>query len=230
MLSNLKIGVRLGIGFAVTLALLIAVAVISVSRISDLNTEIQLMTNDRFPKTVQANNIIDALNNIARQLRNAYIFSGAEQQRALDAIPAQRKAISDNIEKLEASIKSDKGRELIKKINAARTAYVADQDKFMSLLKADNRAEIVTLLQTGLRTSQSNYLSAINDLINFQVEIMETAGKEAGAKAAEAERMLTILAVIAAMLTALFGFFITRSITRPVGEAVKIADKIAEGD
>lgn len=93
MLNNLKIGVRLGIGFAVTLALLIAIAVIGYTRIGALNLEIDSMANDRFPKTVQANNMIDAINNVARQLRNAYIFSGVEQQKALDAIPEQRKII-----------------------------------------------------------------------------------------------------------------------------------------
>ena len=83
MLNNLKIGVRLGIGFAVTLALLIAIAVIGYTRIGALNLEIDSMANDRFPKTVQANSMIDAINNIARQLRNAYIFTGVEQQKAL---------------------------------------------------------------------------------------------------------------------------------------------------
>ena len=81
MFKNLKIGVRLGIGFAVTLAFLIAIASISYLRITALGGEIELMVNDRFPKTVQANNLIDALNTVARQLRNAYIYTGAEQQK-----------------------------------------------------------------------------------------------------------------------------------------------------
>ena len=110
MFNNLKIGVRLGIGFAVTLILLITIAVLSISSISSLNDDIQMMTNDRFPKTVQANAIVRAINVIARNLRNAALFTGPEQQKALDAIPAQRKIISDNLELLDKSIKSEKAR------------------------------------------------------------------------------------------------------------------------
>ncbi|EKE17872.1 MAG: hypothetical protein ACD_10C00232G0001, partial [uncultured bacterium] len=230
MLNNLKIGVRLGIGFAVTLALLITIALISITRIADLNTDIQLMTNDRFPKTVQANNVIRAINVIARNLRNAVIFSGAEQQNSLDAIAPQRKIITENIEKLEATITAEKGKELLKKISTDRMVYVANQDKLIELIKADKAAEIALFMQTELRTSQTNYINSVDQLIKFQVDIMETAGTAAAENAAQANRLLTILASIAAVLTALFGFFITRSITRPIGQAVTIADKIADGD
>lgn len=72
MFNNLKIGVRLGIGFAITLALLITIASVSYLRMNALSENVESMVNDRFPKTVQANSLIDALNSIARQLRNAY--------------------------------------------------------------------------------------------------------------------------------------------------------------
>lgn len=230
MFNNLKIGVRLGIGFAVTLALLVTIAVLSITNISSLNDDIQQMTNDRFPKTVQANAIVRALNVIARNLRNAALFTGAEQQKALDAIPAQRKIISDNLELLDKSVKSEKGKEIIKKIAGNRVAYVADQDKFIELLKADKRAELPALMQGSLRKSQSDYIASLDELIKFQVDIMEKAGKGAEAAASNAARLLTIISVIATLLTILFAWFITRSITRPVGEALNAATRLAEGD
>jgi methyl-accepting chemotaxis protein len=73
------------------------------------------MIEDKFPKTVQANNIIDAINSIARLLRNAYIYSGEEQKKALDAVGPQRQIITENLDKLEKTITSDKGKELLAK-------------------------------------------------------------------------------------------------------------------
>ena len=134
MFKNLKMGVRLGLGFAVTLAFLISFATLSFMRLGALNDDIEKMVNDRFPKVVQANNMIDAINTIARQLRNAYIYSGAEQQKSIDAIAPERKIITENLEKLEKSIKSEQGKELLKKIQATRAAYVVTQDKFLELL------------------------------------------------------------------------------------------------
>ena len=47
MFKNLKIGVRLGIGFGLTLALLIIISVLSVTRINELNREIDDLVNDK---------------------------------------------------------------------------------------------------------------------------------------------------------------------------------------
>jgi methyl-accepting chemotaxis protein len=77
---------------------------------------------------VQANNVIDAVNAIARHLRNGFIYSGAEQQKSIDSIAVERKTINDNLEKLDKSITSVKGREMLKKVSESRAAYVVDQD------------------------------------------------------------------------------------------------------
>lgn len=230
MFNNLKIGVRLGIGFAITLALLITIASVSYLRMNALSENVESMVNDRFPKTVQANSLIDALNSIARQLRNAYIYTGAEQQKSLDAIPAERKVISENLDKLDKTIRSEKGKEILKNIHAARAAYVVTQDKFIELLKADKKAEIVTLMQGDLRKAQSEYIKAVNVLIDFQTKAMEKSGKDAEETVNGAIRLIMILGAIAALLTIVFAWVITRSITRPINEALNAAVRLAEGD
>ena len=230
MFNNLKIGVRLGLGFAITLALLITIATVSYLRMSALSDNVASMVNDRFPKVVQANDMIDALNSIARQLRNAYIYSGAEQQKSLDAIPAQRKIISDNLEKLDKTIRSEQGKEILKKIHASRAAYVTTQDKFIELLKADKKADIVSLMQGDLRKAQTEYINSVNSLIEFQTKTMEKTGKEAEETVSSAIRLIEILGVIATLLTVVFAWVITRSITRPINEALNAATRLAEGD
>jgi methyl-accepting chemotaxis protein len=234
MLNNLKLGVRLGIGFAITLVLLIVIAIASYSRLGALNDNIELMVNDRFPKTVQANDMIDAINSIARQLRNAYIYSGAEQQKSLDAIAPQRKVISDNLEKLDKTIKSEKGRAILKDIGTARAAYVASQDKFLELLKADKKADIVALMQGELRKTQGDYLASVNVLIKFQTEAMEKSGKEADELVGSTEKLIMILGIAASILSVLAGWLITRSVTKQLGGepdyARDMVVRLSEGD
>jgi methyl-accepting chemotaxis protein len=149
MFANMKIGVRLAIGFAAVLALLVAVAAIGLARIAALNTEVEGLVNDKFPKTVQANNMEVAINVIARHLRNAYIYEGAETQRAVDAIPEQRKVISDAIAHLEKTILSVEGKAVLKKVVEARAEYVKDQDTFLEMLKDGKRKEIPPFMQTN---------------------------------------------------------------------------------
>ena len=229
-IKNMKLGLRLGVGFGIVLMLMMTLGAISYQRLGELNAEIKDMTNVSFPKTVQANNVIDAVNNIARHLRNGFIYSGAEQQKSIDSIPGERKTINENLEKLDKSITSVKGREMLKKVSDARAAYVVDQDKFLELLKADKKPEIIALMQGALRKSQTEYIKSVNDLVDFQTDVMTEDGKAAGVLADGAQRMMLILSAVAALLTVFFAWFITRSITVPLNLAVQVAQKVAAGD
>ena len=231
MFNNLKIGLRLGIGFAITLLLLIAVVGVGYTRITMLDEEIEAMVADKFPKTVQANDIINAINGIARIQRNSLLVKGDEaMRRELDRIPGERKKIGDNLEKLTATITSDAGKAVLKGMVASRAAYVPLQEKFDGLMRAGKRDEASELLMGDLRKVFNDYLKAVSELIAFQTKLMEETGKKAEAEANAARTLLLILGVVASFLTIAFAWFITRSITKPVNEALDVTQRMAEGD
>ena len=231
-MNNLKIGTRLGIGFAVPLLLMVIIAVISYTRLATLGNEVQDMAHDKFPKVVMANELVDSINLIARQLRNAYIVpDAAEKKRALDTIDEQRRVIDGLLQKLEASIRTDAGKEKLRAIVAGRTAYRAQQDVAIRLIQQGASSEEFGALLTGnLRKEQTTYLNAIAELVRYQTELMEESGKNSAAVVAAAQTLLLGLSGAAVLLAMLLGWLIARSITRPVGEAVQIAEKIAAGD
>jgi methyl-accepting chemotaxis protein len=235
MLNNLKLGVRLGIGFAITLVLLIVIAGTSYSRLASLNSEIENMVSDKFPKTLMSNDVNDAINTIARQLRNAYIYTGPERAKSFEAISEQRKIITDRLEKLDKTVTSEKGRELMKQIQATRAAYVVSQDKAIELIKADVKpSEFAVLLQGDLRKTQGDYMKAINNMVDLQTELMEKAGKDADALADSTEKLIVILGIAASILSILAGWFITRSVTKQLGGepdyARDMVVRLSEGD
>lgn len=231
-MNNLKIGIRLGIGFAVPLLLMVIIAVISYTRLTTLGNEVQDMVHDKFPKVVVANELAGSINLIARQLRNAYIVpDAAEKKRALDTIDEQRRVIDGLLQKLEASISTDAGKEKLRAIMAVRTAYRAQQDVAIRLIQQGaSNEEFGSHLVGSLRTEQTAYLNAIAALVRYQTELMEESGKSSAAVVAAAQTLLLGLSGVAVLLAVLLGWWITRTITRPVGEAVQIAEKIAAGD
>jgi len=235
MLNNLKLGVRLGIGFAITLILLVVIAATSYSRLGTLNKEIGNMVNDKFPKTVLSNDVIDAINVVARNLRNAHIMTGNERTKSLDAIPEQRKIISDRLEKLDKIVTSDKGRELMKQIQTSRAAYVIQQDRAIEMIKADaKQADFAALLSGDLRKAQGDYMKAVVSMVDLQTELMEKAGKDADELVASTEKLILILGVVAAILSVLVGWVITRSVLKQLGGepdyARDMVVRLSEGD
>src|SRR5512135_1252969 len=114
MFKNMKIGARLALGFSMVLVLLIVVALIGIARLSELNRETELIVKDRYPKTILANTVIGEINKIARAMRNTVILSDPEQaKKELVRIEEARKVILESLGKLEKTITSDKGKEML---------------------------------------------------------------------------------------------------------------------
>ncbi|MCP9758053.1 methyl-accepting chemotaxis protein, partial [Aquitalea sp. S1-19] len=66
--------------------------------------------------------------------------------------------------------------------------------------------------------------------IDYQIKLMNESGEAAAELSQQTQLLLIALGGIAVTLTLLIGFLITRSITRPLGEAVGAAKKMAAGD
>jgi len=231
MLKNMKIGPRLGFGFGIIMVLMLIVGTFSIFRITGLNGSIDKMVNDRFPKTVQANDVISDINIIARALRNILIDdSKATLDAELKRIAESRKAVAENLEKLKSTIKSEKGKSILAKIDAIRPVYVKETEQYMELVRNGKAEQAKGMLLTSIRASQRTYLEAVDELIHFQTKVMEEGGKEAAADAKSAQTMIIALLVAAIILGIVLGLLITRSITTPVNACVDAANKIAAGN
>ena len=75
-MKNLKIGLRLGIGFAVVLLLLLAIAVIGSMRLNALQTEITDLVGDKNFKVATSNDMIDSIGQLGMMHRNMLIMRG----------------------------------------------------------------------------------------------------------------------------------------------------------
>jgi methyl-accepting chemotaxis protein len=77
MFSNLKIGVRLALGFSVMLLIMVVISAIAMTSFQRINQKVDVITQDKWPKTVVLNDIIAKVNLIAFSLRDAVIGRGA---------------------------------------------------------------------------------------------------------------------------------------------------------
>jgi len=231
MFKNLKLGVRLAIGFGVVMLLMTIIGVIGVMRVAALDESIDTVVQDQFPKTVEANNMIDGINIIARAMRNALMVDDpAEVRKQVERINEARKRIAENLEKLEKTILSDAGKERLKVMLDTRAVYVVSQDTLLKLFDEGKMAEAKSFMLVQIRPQQQAYIDAVTKLIDFQSELMLKTGNEAAELAISTRNLILALLVVALLLAVAAAWLLTSSITGPTRKLVDASDKLAAGD
>jgi methyl-accepting chemotaxis protein len=231
MFKNLKIGARLGLGFGIVFILLLVISTIAYTRIYMLDDEISNMVKDRFPKIVMTSNINEQVLLIERVMRNALLVAKPDEvQKELDRIPEARKTITDRYEKLEKATHSEAGRKVLGIAEEKRKAYVAELNRFIELAQSGKRDEAIAHLLGSMRTAQRDYLASINGMMAFQEESMKKAGETADLAATQAAQLVLVLTIAALIAGIGCALWITRSITRPIHQALAAANALSEGD
>lgn len=173
MFKNIKIGTRLSLSFGALLILMSIVGGYGLLCVESLDGEIDLIANDRMVKVRQANDIMHNVNIIARGLRNIVIDEDKGRQATeLQRIADSRKKAGELFETLNNTIKSEKGKTLIKQGIDARMAYVRSTEAYMDLVKNGQIDQAKTKLLTEVREVQGAYLKALGELIDFQLKFL----------------------------------------------------------
>ncbi|MEQ1790263.1 MAG: MCP four helix bundle domain-containing protein, partial [Rickettsiales bacterium] len=231
MFKNMKIGMRLGLGFSLVLILLIIIASIAVSRLSQLNEMLDLVVSDRNIKVALSTDIKNETNKIAIALRNMMLTDKHDDQlRQEEKIVEARKKIQDNVEKLQKLITLPKGKEMMQHILDDRAKYIDSQKNLIALIKDGKKDESRLYLTNVLRPILESYQASLNVLNDFQIELVRTTSKEATENYTSARNLMLALAAIALGLAAGIAFWVTRSITSPLNEAVSVSNQLAKGD
>ncbi|WP_020483992.1 methyl-accepting chemotaxis protein [Methylomonas sp. MK1] len=234
-MSTMRVRTRLGLGFSGVLLLLAIIAGISINGMNDLLSNIDNMVNDKFPKTVWANNVISNINVIARSMRNTLIIKDrAAIDKELARIQDARRTIKENLDKLDESISSVEGKAVLKKVLDARTPYVTAQDQFIKLAGEGKQAEATDFLLTQVRKLQTEYIDSVAALIEFQTKLMKQSGVEAKETVNQSVNLITTLALISVVIGGVAGYLITKSLMTQLGGepsyAAEAVNTMAAGD
>ena len=230
-IRNMGIGQRLAIGFGVVIALLIMLAALSYLRIGSLNQEVTSMVEERYPKTVMANGIKADVNEATRSMLNVLIMSDPDQVKPeLAIIEAKNASASAALAALEKSTTDPRGQEILKGIAAVRAKFIPGQAEFIALINEDKKENAMVKFMFSLRPQQAKYFEQLDKFTAYQNQIMVEAGKAASAVSTRTQLLILVLAIGASTLSVVVAFLATRSITGPLGEAVDIAKRVADGD
>ncbi len=230
-MNNLKIGLRLGLGFGAIILLLAFVALFSILRLKSGGDKTDEIVNNRYAKVLLLSRVKQNASDYGHNLRNALLVSDAEDRKGFfDAMKKAAAGNSEAMDKFEKLIDAPQGVKVFQDIKTARANYADAAKRDVKLIEEGEREQATEVLLKEVIPAENAFsekLSHLNDLIT---EVMDRTGKEGMDQAAYATVLVSALSVAAALLAAVIGTLITRSITLPLNQAVAIARAVAVGD
>jgi len=226
MLSNMKIGVRLAIGFAIVLLGLIIVSFVGLSGLEAVDSKVQTLVHDKFPKTVWANDITENINVNARAIRNILLTEDTSiRQKELDRLAETQKIIDNRLDSLRQTVKSDAGKELLSKVEKAQANYLEVREKFLGYESVGDKITAAAMLFKEMRVVQNAFFNSVSSLIKHQNNSVYEIGNAAIIEHDSLATIILSLGVIIFLLVLGFAFVITKSIVTPVKN---VKEKLAE--
>lgn len=230
-MNHFTISAKLALSFTVLVLLLAALGGTALFGSSVQRSSLEEITQRRTPIIHALNGIIDGTNLQAIQFRNLLLFSTTDvQESARTGVQKARADIATQVETSTRLIVSEEGKALLARVQQQRAEFLKQGDQFLTLIANNQRDGALVLLENQLRPVQLDYQRAIQDLMNDQTQRAETASQEAESAARLLVWQVLIVGGLAIAVAVILAWAIIRSITRPLNQAVEVADRVAGGD
>lgn len=224
MLQNIKISTRVSLGFALVVLLTIALGVIALSKVQTINANWQQFEQVTLVKRVAATNGYVALGHGVQNFKNYLLRDGEYSKKFTKDM--------DTIDETVASYRaagslSPEETEILEDILKNSATYRAAIQE-MTTLKADNFS--ITQIDKTIKGADRPLAAAFSKLLELNDQITQTSSAEFSEQMAAARIWILSSSIVIAMIASALAFWITRSLTRPLAQAVDVANHLAEGD
>jgi methyl-accepting chemotaxis protein len=229
---RLNIGVRLACGFAVVLLFLLVVAVSGLRGVSEVTEDLHTMYEDRAVPVEQLGEVTRLLVHNRVLVMDMMAFPAAPNvARRDEELRKNIETISATWDKFTRSHMNEAVRHKADAFIALRKSYV--QDGLLPIrdaVKAGRAEEASRIYQESLSPVAAKVNVALAELIEGEISEGRREFERAQADARQLMMVVVGLSVTALVLGALLAWLTTRSITRPLAQAVDVAEAVARGD
>ncbi len=228
MLKNLKIGVRLGLGFGVVLFLTVIILILGLYKMGQINDKLNRVVNINNVKMDNANTAAKAILSISNNLRITNNDAAKIAQK--DAIEANKKIYGDALAKLKQMEDTKDGIQAIKNVEDAVVPAKDANEKFMELYIANKTAEAGAVLMNESIPLTQKISDQFDKLIKYEQQRNLTRYEEAKQAYGNAELLMVIFGVAALIIGITISIVTSRLITVPLRDIIGKVEELAGGN
>ncbi|MDB5793372.1 MAG: hypothetical protein JWQ80_3396 [Massilia sp.] len=230
-ISNIKIGKRLGLGFALILAMTVLIACAGIWRLNEVAESTRTMMAAPLTKERLITDWYSL--NYASIRRTAAIVKSTDPALGpyfKDDAAASVKKAAELLKQIEPLVTGEQEKALFEKILAQRKLYSASRDGAVKAKAEGNEEEAARLLDQGFTPAARVYQELLNELVVMQRASIDAAAKGIDATAERSTDIIAGLTACAVLLGAILSWLLTTGITRPIRAALELAETVAGGD
>ncbi|WP_431273556.1 methyl-accepting chemotaxis protein [Variovorax ureilyticus] len=231
LLSNVRIGTRLAIGFGIVLALtLLSSAFSLVTARSNAEATRHMMESPLAKERLISDWYVLIYSGIARTSMIAKTSDETLPVTFADVISDSVKKGSETMAKVEALLVVEEEKAMFRSIVDLRDKYQAAKDAVGKAKATGNAAEAERVFKEQFQPAARAYEARVLDLLSMERKAINDMGQAIDAANARAFTLRMVLFALTMVLGVGFAVLISRSIVSPLGEAVKVAETVAAGD
>ena len=229
-IRDLSIGRRLSLGFAAILAILILNTGLGIYRLQGVAESTRAMMELPLAKE--------------RLIADWYrvVFAGIRRTTAVakSADPSLATFFAEEaknstayaqglIKKIE-ELATDDDKALMADLVSTRKAYVASRDGVMKAKAAGDADGATRLLDSAYLPAAKTYEAMLQKMLDHQRKEIDAAANRIDQVAKDSRNLLLVMAALVVAFSVAFAWWLTAGITRPINEAVALAECVAGGD
>jgi len=224
-LRSLNIGSRCALIFSIIGLLTLAVGLTSIQQTRTMNASANDVRQNWLPGVMATGDISNNLGRIrSLSLRN-FIEHDAEDVRKIETL---KDNVAHALTEYESTIHSEENRNLFNAFNQAYTRYLSILGRVLE--GQDDKAATLNTIKHELSPQADSMMAALNTLAKFNSDSADRAAEASENAYHEAFAIIVMALLVILLLMLVFSFLLTRSIVRPLGDAIAVAQRISGND
>ena len=230
-LRNMNIAPRAFLGFALIGALMLILGVFSLTQMSTIRNAGEQIAKSSVPSIRNLDKLIEhSVRLRVLSFRLMLNRDPAVQEKTMNLMTTRDQMVTEAQASYEKLISNPEEQQTYSQFVPLVNQYRQLEERMKSLSRANKLDELSSLLNVELQENSDQMNTVLSKLVEINARELNAANDRAASQYSSASTMVIGVLIFATILTLLFAWLLTNSITQPIALALSAAEGIAEGN
>jgi len=229
MLKNIKIGMRMGLGFGAVLLIFVIAVLTTNIFLNKVDKGSRLVASESLPYLKLAYEMDIASIEITEQFTDAAVTHDRERLKDAEELSHDFKEYLDKYREMFSRENDAQGIKDVKELDASFNKFY-EAGKYMTNVYITQGPDAGNKLMSEFDKLHEDLVVLIEDFQKGQSDEAQSTVENNISDVGTTKYLLIVLGGVAIILGIIISIFVTRSVTRPIIDAVHVSNKLAEGD